>query len=113
MAAPSRAPTYRRDTVTWVAFACLFGFGLLNAVLGPALPYLRAAEGVSYLAASMHQVAFAVGGGIAGLLAAAVSRTMSRRRAIAIGLGVAALADHRPTSRSSPPSFSASRGRRP
>ena len=92
MAAPSRAPTYRRDTVTWVAFACLFGFGLLNAVLGPALPYLREAEGVSYLAASMHQVAFAVGGGIAGLLAAAVSRTMSRRRAIAIGLGVAALA---------------------
>ena len=51
MAAPSRAPTYRRDTVTWVAFACLFGFGLLNAVLGPALPYLREAEGVSYLAA--------------------------------------------------------------
>jgi MFS family permease len=92
MAAPSRAPRYRRDTATWVAFACLFGFGLLNAVLGPALPFLRAAEDLSYLAASAHQVAFAVGGGMAGLLAAAVSGTMSRRRAIAGGLGVAALA---------------------
>jgi fucose permease len=92
MAAPSRAPRYERDTATWVAFACLFGFGLLNAVLGPALPYLREAEGLSYLTASVHQVAFAVGGGVAGLLAAAVSRAMSRRRAIATGLGVAALA---------------------
>jgi fucose permease len=92
MAAPTRAPQYRRDTATWVAFACLFGFGLLNAVLGPALPYLRAAEDLSYLAASALQVAFAVGGGIAGLLAAAVSRAMSRRRTIAAGLGVAALA---------------------
>jgi MFS family permease len=92
MAAPSRAPRYRRDTATWVAFACLFGFGLLNAVLGPALPFLRAAEDLSYLAASAHQVAFAVGGGMAGVLAAAVSRTMSRRGAIAGGLGVAALA---------------------
>lgn len=92
MAAPSRARRYERDTATWVAFACLFGFGLLNAVLGPALPYLREAEGLSYLTASVHQVAFAVGGGVAGLLAAAVSRAMSRRRAIATGLGVAALA---------------------
>jgi MFS family permease len=92
MPAPAPAPRYRRDTATWIAFACLFGFGLLNAVLGPALPYLRAAEGLSYLAASAHQVAFAVGGGIAGLLAAAVSRAMSRRRAIATGLGMAALA---------------------
>jgi fucose permease len=92
MAAPSRARRYERDTATWVAFACLFGFGLLNAVLGPALPYLREAESLSYLTASAHQVAFAVGGGVAGLLAAAVSRAMSRRRAIATGLGVAALA---------------------
>ena len=92
MAAPSRARRYERDTATWVAFGCLFGFGLPNAVLGPALPYLREAEGLSYLTASAHQVAFAVGGGVAGLLAAAVSRAMSRRRAIATGLGVAALA---------------------
>lgn len=83
---------YRRDRTTWVAFACLFGFGLLNAALGPALPYLRASGDLSYLAATAHQVGYAVGGGLAGLLTATLARRLRRRPAIALGLAVAALA---------------------
>lgn len=40
---------YRRDRVTWAAFSGLLAFGFLNAVLGPALPYIRAEESISYV----------------------------------------------------------------
>jgi MFS family permease len=40
---------YHRDAVTWAVFGALFGFGILNAVLGPVLPYLRAELGLGYL----------------------------------------------------------------
>ena len=69
---------YRRDRTTWSAFGALFAFGFLNAVLGPALPYIRAVEHISYLVGSLHQVAFALGGGLAGLLAAHERRPISR-----------------------------------
>ena len=91
---PAQAQTaqaYRRDTATWIAFAALFGFGLLNATLGPALPYLRAAEGISYLTGALHQAAFAVGGGLAGMLATRAGNR-SRRATTCLGLTGAALA---------------------
>jgi fucose permease len=81
---------YRRDTATWVAFAALFAFGLLNSILGPALPYLRQTEHISYVVSALHQVAFAVGGMTAGILA--IRSTAPRRRTIAAGLTCAALA---------------------
>ena len=81
---------YRRDTLTWVAFAALFAFGLLNAALGPVLPYLRQSEHLSYLVAALHQAAFAVGGTTAGILASRSSAP--RRRTIGIGLTLAAAA---------------------
>jgi MFS family permease len=81
---------YRRNPATWVAFAALFAFGLLNAMLGPVLPYLRRSEHISYIVGALHQVAFAVGGMTAGLLA---TRSRGpRRRTIALGLTGAALA---------------------
>jgi MFS family permease len=83
-------PAYRRDAATWVAFAALFGFGVLNALLGPLLPYLRQSEGISYLVAVLHQVAFAIGGMTAGVLASRSSA--SRRRTIGIGLAAAGAA---------------------
>ena len=58
-------PAYHRDRLTWTMFSGLFGFGVLNAILGPALPYLRAEEHISYLAGALHQLAFAIGGGLA------------------------------------------------
>lgn len=75
---PERDQGYRRDRVTWVVFAALLAFGVVNAGLGPALPYIRAAEHISYLGGVLYQVAFAVGGGSAGLLAARVKRVPSR-----------------------------------
>jgi fucose permease len=86
-AAERAVPTYRRDTATWVVFAALFAFGVLNAVLGPMLPYLRQAEGISYIVGALHQVAFAIGGMTAGLLATRSSA--SRRRTIGLGLTAA------------------------
>ena len=81
---------YRRGTATWVTFAALFTFGLLNAVLGPVLPYLRQSEHISYVVSALHQVAFAVGGMTAGILA--TRSTAPRRRTIVVGLAGAALA---------------------
>lgn len=83
---------YRRDRTTWAAFGALFAFGFLNAVLGPALPYLRAVEHISYLLGALHQVAFALGGGVAGLLTALQRRSLSRATTVAAGLTGAALA---------------------
>ena len=76
---------YRRDGFTWAAFGALLAFGFLNAVLGPALPYLRSVEHIGYVVGALHQVAFAVGGGLAGLLAA---RTGGRDRVLVIRLGL-------------------------
>jgi MFS family permease len=84
--------TYRRNAFTWTAFGALFAFGYLNAVLGPALPYLRSVEGISYLIGALHQVAYAIGGGIAGMLSARDHLPFSRRSVVAGGLSGAGLA---------------------
>ena len=84
--------SYRRDAFTWTAFGALFAFGYLNAVLGPALPYIRSVEGISYLVGALHQVAFALGGGLAGALSARDRIPLSRRTIIAAGLAGGALA---------------------
>lgn len=78
--------------MTWAAFGALFAFGVMNAVLGPALPYLRAAEHISYLVGALHQAAYAVGGGIAGLLAVRRRGSVSRTKVIVVGLTGAGLA---------------------
>jgi MFS family permease len=84
--------TYRRDPFTWTAFGALFAFGYLNAVLGPSLPYLRSVEHISYVVGALHQAAFAVGGGLAGVLSARERLPVGRRAMIAGGLVGAALA---------------------
>ena len=91
--APIRAlPPYRRDPITWVAFVELLSFGVLNAGLGAALPFLRDAEHISYLAGALHQVAFAIGGGLAGILTARARRMPGRPWTIRGGLLGAAIA---------------------
>jgi len=87
--------TYRRDRFTWTAFGALFAFGFLLALIGPALPYIRSVERISYIVAALHQVAFAIGVGLAGALSARDRPHFSRRSVIAVGLaggGLAALA---------------------
>lgn len=82
----------RRDKVTWAAFSGLLAFGFLNAVLGPALPYIRAVEHISYVVGALHQVAFAVGGGLAGLLAVRAQGYLGRGATIGLGLAGAGVA---------------------
>ena len=89
---PSAPAPYARDCVTWQAFFALSAFGPPNAVLGPALPYLTTVEGISYLVGALHQVAFAIGGGMAGLLAARRLVSADRKVVIAAGLSGAGLA---------------------
>jgi MFS family permease len=81
---------YHRDTATWVGFTGLFAFGSLNALLGPVLPYLSQTEHISYIVGALHQVAFAVGGTTAGILAGRWAPP--RRLTIAVGLVGAAAA---------------------
>jgi MFS family permease len=91
--APVRAlPPYRRNPITWVAFVELLSFGVLNAGLGAALPFLRDAEHFSYLGGVLHQVAFSVGGGLAGMLTARARHMPGRPWAIRGGLLGAAVA---------------------
>lgn len=61
-------------------------------MLGPALPYIRSAEHISYLVGALHQVAFSIGGGIAGALSARDRIPFRRRAIIAAGLAGGALA---------------------
>ncbi|MFZ0377909.1 MAG: MFS transporter [Solirubrobacteraceae bacterium] len=84
--------SYRRDAFTWTAFGALFAFGYLMAILGPALPYIRSVEGIPYLVGVLHQVAWAVGGGLAGVLSARGRVRLGRRAMIAIGIAGGALA---------------------
>src|SRR4051812_19862421 len=81
-----------REQFRWAAYGALLAFGYLNAILGPALPYLRTAEHISYLVGALHQLAFAVGGGAAGLLAARSRNPLSRAATIRVGLTGAAVA---------------------
>ena len=90
-----RPAPYSRDAVTWAVFAALLAFGMLNAGLGAAMPYLRAVEHTSYLGGVLHQVAFAIGGGLAGLLAARAAwaaRGPGRTTIIRAGMAGAGLA---------------------
>jgi MFS family permease len=84
--------SYRRDAFTWTAFGALFAFGYLMSILGPALPYIRSAEGIPYLVGVMHQVAWAVGGGLAGVLSVRGRIRLGRRTMIATGIAGGALA---------------------
>ena len=86
------APPFRRDAMTWALYSGLLAFGLFNAVLGPALPYLRATEHISYLVSAFHQVAFAIGGGLAGLIAVRTETVLGRGTTIRLGLVLAAIA---------------------
>jgi MFS family permease len=92
MSSVTRDDRYRRDALTWTSFAALFAFGLLNAALGPALPYLRAIERTSYLAGALHQVALSLGGGLAGVITARARRPHSRGLLIRGGLACGGLA---------------------
>jgi MFS family permease len=72
-------PRFRRDRVTWVAYAMLAFFAYLQAAPGLVLAHLRAELHLDYGTAGLHVAAFALGSLAAGLWGARIERRLGRR----------------------------------
>src|ERR1700755_900465 len=70
---------FRRDRLTWIAYAVLAWFAYLQAAPGLLIAHLRDELHLSYSAGGLHVAAFAAGSLAAGLLAGRVERRIGRR----------------------------------
>jgi predicted MFS family arabinose efflux permease len=87
------APPFRRDGVTWLAYAMLGWFAYLQAAVGLVVPHLREELDFGYTVAGLHVAAFAAGSTLAGLTARLVEARIGRRAlfwAGACGMGAGA-----------------------
>ncbi len=71
--------TFRRDRLTWVAYALLAWFAYLQAAPGLVVPYLRDELDIGYTTGGLHVAAFATGSVLAGLTAARIEAAAGRR----------------------------------
>lgn len=71
--------TFRRDRLTWVAYALLGWFAYLQAAPGLVVPYLRDELDIGYTTGGLHVAAFATGSVLAGLTAARIEAAVGRR----------------------------------
>jgi fucose permease len=72
-------PEFRRDRLTWIAYAMLGWFAYLQASPGLIVPHLRDELHLSYSAGGLHVAAFAAGSVVAGVAAGALERAGGRR----------------------------------
>jgi fucose permease len=70
---------FRRDRVTWMAYALLAWFAYLQAAPGLVVPHLREELDIGYGVGGLHVAAFATGSIVAGLTAGALERRYGRR----------------------------------
>ena len=70
---------FRRDRVTWMAYAMLAWFAFLQAAPGLVVPHLRDELDIGYSVGGLHVAAFATGSILAGLTAGALERRFGRR----------------------------------
>jgi fucose permease len=70
---------FRRDRLTWVAYAMLAWFAYLQAAPGLIVPHLRDELHLSYSTGGLHVAAWAGGSVIAGLITARIERAIGRR----------------------------------
>jgi predicted MFS family arabinose efflux permease len=87
-------PEFRRDRMTWVAYAMLAWFAYLQASPGLVVPHLRDELHMSYSAAGLHVAGFAAGSTIAALICSRAERAIGRSRlfwASALAMGVGAI----------------------
>jgi fucose permease len=68
-----------RHALTWGIYGLVGYFAYLEAFLGPAMPFLRREQDLGYTAASLHFVAFAAGGVVAGGIADRLTARSGRR----------------------------------
>jgi MFS family permease len=103
---PAAGPSsvdFRRDRLTWVAYALLAWFAYLQAAPGLLIGHLRAELHLSYSTGGLHVAAFAAGSMIAGVTSARLERVLGRRLLLwsaaavmgagAIGLTAGAIAE--------------------
>jgi len=72
-------PEFRRDRMTWVAYAMLAWFAYLQASPGLVVPHLRDELHMSYSTGGLHVAAFAAGSTVAGLICARAERAIGRK----------------------------------
>jgi MFS family permease len=70
---------FRRDRLTWVAYALLAWFAYLQAAPGLVVAHLRRELDLSYSTGGLHVTAFAVGSLVAGMTSARLERRLGRR----------------------------------
>jgi predicted MFS family arabinose efflux permease len=79
---------YQRDQVFWLLALQTGVFGIFMGGFGPALPLLRADQGVSAAVAGLHGTALGVASIIAGYLNSTVVHKFGRYRSIWLGLTI-------------------------
>jgi predicted MFS family arabinose efflux permease len=89
-------PEFRRDRMTWVAYAMLAWFAYLQASPGLVVPHLKDELHMSYSSGGLHVAAFAAGSLVSGFVAAKAEHAIGRRAlfwlsAIAMAAGTIAL----------------------
>jgi fucose permease len=88
---------FRRDRLTWLAYALLAWFAYLQAAPGLVVPHLRDELGIGYTTGGLHVAAFAGGSILAGFTATVLEHALGRRRllwcsALLMAAGVTGLA---------------------
>src|SRR3954454_1729234 len=70
---------FRRDRLTWIAYALLAWFAYLQAAPGLVIGHLRHELHLSYSTGGLHVAAFAAGSMAAGVISAQLERALGRR----------------------------------
>ncbi|MFN8531064.1 MAG: MFS transporter [Anaerolineae bacterium] len=91
MTQPAAAQSFTRDRFTWLAYFLLAYFAVMQAALGPLMPFLRAELDLNYTTAALHVSAFALGMIVAGATGERLAHRMGRRRLFWLGGGGMAL----------------------
>lgn len=74
-----------RDRVTFAVYAVTGAFAMLLGFIGPLMPHLRDALGLSYAQAALHTSAFAVGMIVCGLFGERIVRVVGRDGTVWVG----------------------------
>src|SRR3954451_24549324 len=69
---------FRRDRLTWIAYALLAWFAYLQAAPGLLIGHLRDEVDLSYSTGGLHVAAFAAGSMVAGVTSARLERALGR-----------------------------------
>lgn len=76
---------FRRDSLTWLAYALISFYGYFLNVLGPITPFLQDELKLSYTVASLHFTAFGVGILLVGLVGHRVIHLVGAWRSLWLG----------------------------